>query len=318
MKSERDSDVLTRTQAREVAYEYVISELFEEDMDGPISLSLLEYNDGLKYIKKVITMVDEDIDGLYYSKKPTFTTPKVEKNTKDDSESDTHKDKVDLCRGSKRLLKIFTSFHKYLLEQKHEIYLDWSNITPDMFDTYRLEIYNNVNVSTPIPSRLKPPDTTPDTPKSNYIQTQAEQFRKGIKRSKDDFMVLKDRKQFKEWYPSLKATAAAQDVSEILDPTYVPNTPEEMELFNEKQKYMYLVAITILKTDRGIVYVGQHEADRDAQKVFEKVLNFYLNSRTADIDTDATLKYITSAKLGSGHWNGTSVAFISHWQEQVR
>ena len=124
-------------------------------------------------------------------------------------------------------------------------------------------------------------------------------------------MVLKDRKQFKEWYPSLKATAAAQDVSEILDPTYVPNTPEEMELFNEKQKYMYLVAITI--SDRGIVYVGQHEADRDAQKVFEKVLNFYLNSRTADIDADATLKYITSTKIGSGHWIRSLVAFILHF-----
>ena len=74
-----------------------------------------------------------------------------------------------------------------------------------------------------------------------------------------------------------------------------------MELLNEKQKYMYLVTITILKKDRSIGYVGQHEVDRDAQKVFEKVLNFYLNSRTADIDKDATLNYITSVKLGSGH-----------------
>ena len=81
---------------------------------------------------------------------------------------------------------------------------------------------------------------------------------------------------------------------------------------------MYLVALTILKTDRAIVFIGQHEVHRDAQKVFEKVLNFYLNSRTADIDANATLKYIISAKLGSGQWNGTTVSFISHWQEQVR
>ena len=81
---------------------------------------------------------------------------------------------------------------------------------------------------------------------------------------------------------------------------------------------MYLVAMTTLKTDRGIVFVGEHEHDRDAQKVFEKVINFYLHSRTADIDASSTLKYITSAKLGEGSWNGTTVAFISHWQEQVR
>lgn len=44
--------------------------MFEKYMDGPISLSLMEYNYGVKHIKKVITIVDEDIDGLYYSKKP--------------------------------------------------------------------------------------------------------------------------------------------------------------------------------------------------------------------------------------------------------
>ena len=37
---------------------------------------------------------------------------------------------------------------------------------------------------------------------------------------------------------------------------------------------MYLVAMTILKTDRGIVFVGHHETDRDAQKVFDKVIDF--------------------------------------------
>ena len=76
--------------------------------------------------------------------------------------------------------------------------------------------------------------------------------------------------------------------------------------------------MTILKTDHGIVFVGQHEADRDEQKVFQKVIDFYLHSRTSDIDASSTLKYITSAKLGEGTWNGTTVGFISHWQEQVR
>ena len=76
--------------------------------------------------------------------------------------------------------------------------------------------------------------------------------------------------------------------------------------------------MTILKTDCGIVFVGQHESDRDAQKVFQKVIDFYLHFRTADIDASYTLKYITSSKLGEATWNGTAVGFISHWQEQVR
>ena len=70
--------------------------------------------------------------------------------------------------------------------------------------------------------------------------------------------------------------------------------------------------MTILKTDRVIVFVGQHEAYRDAQQVFKKIINFYLQSRTVDMDASSTLKYITSAKLGECTWNGTTVGFISH------
>ena len=64
-----------------------------------------------------------------------------------------------------------------------------------------------------------------------------------------------------------------------MDPDYNPSTQEEKDLFKEKQKYMYLVAIKILQTDRGIFFVGQHKVDRDAQKVFEKVIAFYTDSR---------------------------------------
>ena len=81
---------------------------------------------------------------------------------------------------------------------------------------------------------------------------------------------------------------------------------------------MYLVATKILLTNYGVVYVGQHEAEKDVQQIFEKVIYFYLHSRTADIDASNYLTYITSEKFGIGNWNGTAVNFISHWQEQVR
>ena len=105
-------------------------------------------------------------------------------------------------------------------------------------------------------------------------------------------------------------------MEEVLDPKYRPSNDEESKLFIEKQKYIYLVA-TILKTDREIVFVGEHESDRYSQKVFETVITFYLHSRTKDIDASATLKYITSAKPGEGTYNGTTVGFISYYQEQV-
>ena len=81
---------------------------------------------------------------------------------------------------------------------------------------------------------------------------------------------------------------------------------------------MYQVADRILQTDRGVVFVGQHEVDFDAQKVFAKTLGYYLESRTADIDASDHLTYITTAKFNPTTWNGTAVGFISNWQEKVR
>ena len=112
-------------------------------------------------------------------------------------------------------------------------------------------------------------------------------------------------------------TAASQDVKEVLDPHYTPSNPDDAALFREKQIYMYNIADTILQTDRGMVFVGQHEHDHDAQKVFAKLINYYLNSRIADIESNEILQYITSAKFGQGKWRGTAVSFNSHWEEQV-
>ena len=127
----------------------------------------------------------------------------------------------------------------------------------------------------------------------------AQQFKKTVKRDVSSFDVFKDKKRFKKWHLNLLATAAAQDVEEILDPNYVPITQEEKYLFTEKQKYMYLVATKILLTNRGVVYVGQHEAEKDAQQIFEKVIDVYLHSRTSNIDASTYLIYITSTKFGA-------------------
>ena len=61
---------------------------------------------------------------------------------------------------------------------------------------------------------------------------------------------------------------------------------------------MYNVADNILKTDRGIIYVGEYEHYHDAQKVFAKVIAYYLKSLSADIEASDLFTYITTAKFG--------------------
>ena len=261
-------------QQSELAFQYVMNELLKQELDGPIALSLLDYTGDIMDIELVLNMTDDEIDELCYFKEVPNTSP-----SNDDEEEDgkakpaTSVVKMELPKGYKRLVKVFTSFHKYLREQEVEIYFDWTNIDLKTFTHYRQYIYNG-NVTTPAPSRLvKQEDNKGDSKNATIKHSQVEQFKKSIKRDISYFTVLKDKKQFKSWHQNLLATAAAQDVEEVLDPSYKPSNDEEAKLFIEKQKYMYLVDMTILKTDRGIVFVGQHETDRDAQKVFEKVIN---------------------------------------------
>ena len=48
--SATESGVMTRAQKSEAAFRHVITNLFRQDMDGPIALSLLEYT-GNQYFR---------------------------------------------------------------------------------------------------------------------------------------------------------------------------------------------------------------------------------------------------------------------------
>merc|ERR1711953_1495584 len=167
-------------------------------------------------------MTDKEIDSLYY------LTPEVDTSSPPSKDEDVKPNTIlvrrELPTGYKRLVKVFTSFHKHLREEGVEIYFDWSNINLEKFTYYGQYDYNG-NVTVPAPSRLVKPDVKSEgvSPNTTIRQTQVEQFKKSIKRDKSDFTVLKDKKQFKSWHQNLLATAAAQDVEEVLDPNYTPS-----------------------------------------------------------------------------------------------
>jgi len=130
-------------------------------------------------------------------------------------------------------------------------------------------------------------------------------------------MPFKDGKQFDSWQHSTLAQARAQDVADILDTTYVPLTPADKDLFSEKQKYMFAVFERTLLTDVGKLFVHDHENDGNARAVYKKVVDYYLKSTKASLDSSGLLSYITSIHLGSGLWKGSTHNFILHWLDQV-
>ena len=77
-------------------------------------------------------------------------------------------------------------------------------------------------------------------------------FKKGIKREIAAYPFLKDERYFDGFKRSLLIVAKSHECNEVLDPTYTPGSePEEQELFEAKQTFMFSVFNANLHTDMG-------------------------------------------------------------------
>jgi len=104
------------------------------------------------------------------------------------------------------------------------------------------------------------------------------------------------------WHQSTMAQARVQDLSEVLNPSFVP-TPSAQLLFEAKQKYLYAVFERVIQTDKRKVLVCTYEDTADAQQIFKELCEDALRSTCSSIDSST---YITSVRIGDGHWNGSS------------
>ena len=126
----------------------------------------------------------------------------------------------------------------------------------------------------------------------------ASDFCKGVKRDIALFQVLKNESNFDTWRRTLKTQARAQNVFEPLDLDYIPTDDEEMELFDEKQKFITAVFDKVLKTSMGQAIFRKYQSTSDAYKMYKELLDHSLKSTGANIDASQVLAYLTSAKLG--------------------
>ena len=52
---------------------------------------------------------------------------------------------------------------------------------------------------------------------------------------------------------------------------------------------MYLVGTKLLLTNHGVIYVGQHEAEKDAYQIFKKVIYFIYTQELLTLTPEITL-----------------------------
>lgn len=267
-------------------FDHVLDNVLDRKDGTPLKSALQD--DGFGDILQLINIRDADIDTLQYEDPANKGV------------------QLPVTKGDKALVRLFRDFVVQSNQSGNPI-TDWSKLTQAEFDEFRLSTPSVTHVKAPGPVASNPTKYTP-----------AELFRRGIKRDPSLFPTLKDEKFNDNWHRSFANQARAQDVSEVLDANYQPSTQEEIDLFAEKQKFLYAVLETKVLTDRGKAFVREHEVDFDAQAVYKKLVDHHLKSTKALIDSSTILSYITSAKLGSGEWRGSTEGFITNWQNQVR
>ena len=143
-------------------------------------------------------------------------------------------------------------------------------------------------------------------------------LRKGIKREIAAYPSLKDEWYFDGFKRSLLIVAKTHECNEVLDPNYTPGSePEEQELFEAKQTFMFSVFNANLQTDMGKTIVRRHLVNTDAQSVWKELSEHMTTSSKGASEKRRLSQYVTNTVLDD-NFKGTTEQFVLHFIEQFR
>ena len=140
-------------------------------------------------------------------------------------------------------------------------------------------------------------------------------FKKGIMREMAVYPSLKDERYFDGFKRSLFIVAKTHECNEVLNPTYNPGSePEEQELFEAKQTFMFSVFNANLQTDMGKTIVRRHLANTDAQSVWKELSEHMRTSSKGASEKRRLTQYVTNTVLDD-NFKGTTEQFVLHFNE---
>ena len=143
-------------------------------------------------------------------------------------------------------------------------------------------------------------------------------FKKGIKREIAAYPSQKDERYFDDFKRSLFIVSKTHECSEVLDPNYTPGSePEEKELFEAKQTFMFSVFNANLQTDTGKTIVRTHLAYTDAQPVRRELSEHMRTSSKGASEKRRLTQFVTNTVLDD-NFKGTTEQFVLHFNEQLR
>ena len=187
---------------------------------------------------------------------------------------------------------------------------EWSQQTSTMFRTFLVQ-----NLPNPIGPEPVTSGPLPSSKPAAYSPAALElmSFKKGIKREITAYPSLKDERYFDGFKRSLFIVAKTHKCSEVLDPNYTPGSePEEEELFEAKQTFMFSVFNTNLQTDMGKTIVRRHLASTDAQAVWKELSEHMRTSSKGASEKRRLTQYVTNTVLDD-NFKGTTEQFVLHF-----
>ena len=117
---------------------------------------------------------------------------------------------------------------------------------------------------------------------------------------------------------SLFIVAKTHESNEVLDPNFTPGSePEEKELFEAKQTFMFSVFNANLQTDMGKTIVRRHWANTNAQSVWKELSEHMRTSSKGASEKRRLTQYVTNTVLDD-NYKGTTEQFVLHFNEQFR
>ena len=192
---------------------------------------------------------------------------------------------------------------------------EWSKQTPTMMRTYLIQNFGDPHgaqqvLSWPISS------SRPTGYSAAAIELMG--FKKAIKREIATYPSLKDERYIDGFKRSLFIVAKSHECNEVLDPTYTPgHEPEQQDLFEAKQTFMFSVFNANLQTDMGKTIVRRHLTNTDAQSVWRELSEQIRTSSKGASEKRRLTQYVTSSVLDD-NFKGTTEQFVLHLNDQFR
>ena len=209
-------------------------------------------------------------------------------------------------------------------ERPSELHDDFlSTLTRERYLKFRDQQIKNQPLPTLPPSHHESQQHMTSFPSELKQPTQSESkialnnFKKVTKRDASVYPIFKNDKYYDTFQRSFLANLKAQDLYDVADPDYDPESGDfyEHELFQGKQSFVYSVLVASLQTEKGRELVKEFEGD--ARSIILKLHHHHTKSNVAQHDIITLTTDITNLTLNDS-WKGTVKQFLSHFKEKLR